>query len=77
MSAAETVAISLLRRFSEKQLPKASDLVWLVSEQDAPQAVSGDRLKQWQHYLGTISNSGKIICGPSQIVATLSGDGLK
>ena len=40
ISAAESVAISLLRRFSEKHLPKASDLVWLVSEQDAPQAVS-------------------------------------
>lgn len=34
---AETVALSLLRRYSEKQLPKASDLEWLVSEQDAPQ----------------------------------------
>ena len=38
---AETVAISLLQRFSDKQLPKASDLQWLVSEQDAPQQVSG------------------------------------
>ena len=37
---AEAVAISLLRRFSEKQLPKASELRWLVSERDAPQAVS-------------------------------------
>ena len=37
---AEAVAISLLRNFSEHQLPKASDLQWLVSEQDAPQAVS-------------------------------------
>lgn len=36
---AESVAISLLKRFSEKQLPKASDLQWLVSEQDAPQAL--------------------------------------
>ncbi|CAM1330649.1 KIAA0226 (predicted) [Pycnogonum litorale] len=34
---AESVALSLLKRFSEKQLPKASDLEWLVSEQDAPQ----------------------------------------
>jgi run domain Beclin-1 interacting cysteine-rich containing protein len=36
---AESVAISLLKKFSEKQLPKASDLVWLVSEKDAPQKV--------------------------------------
>ncbi|XP_067669768.1 run domain Beclin-1-interacting and cysteine-rich domain-containing protein-like isoform X1 [Haliotis asinina] len=36
---AESVAISLLKKFSEKQLPKASDLEWLVSEQDAPQAL--------------------------------------
>ncbi|XP_066992565.2 run domain Beclin-1-interacting and cysteine-rich domain-containing protein [Anabrus simplex] len=34
---AEGVALSLLRQFSEKQLPRASDLEWLVSEQDAPQ----------------------------------------
>ncbi|XP_023704978.1 run domain Beclin-1-interacting and cysteine-rich domain-containing protein isoform X3 [Cryptotermes secundus] len=34
---AEGVALSLLRRFSEKHLPRASDLEWLVSEQDAPQ----------------------------------------
>ncbi|KAK3608749.1 hypothetical protein CHS0354_027072 [Potamilus streckersoni] len=36
---AESVAISLLKKFSEKQLPKASDLHWLVSEQDAPQCL--------------------------------------
>ncbi|GAB1605391.1 run domain Beclin-1-interacting and cysteine-rich domain-containing protein-like isoform X1 [Argonauta hians] len=36
---AESVAISLLKRFSEKQLPKASDLQWMVSEKDAPQAL--------------------------------------
>lgn len=36
---AEGVALSLLRRFSEKHLPRASDLEWLVSEQDAPQQV--------------------------------------
>lgn len=34
---AESVALSLLRKFSEKHLPKASELQWLVSEQDAPQ----------------------------------------
>ncbi|XP_021932612.1 run domain Beclin-1-interacting and cysteine-rich domain-containing protein isoform X2 [Zootermopsis nevadensis] len=34
---AEGVALSLLRQFSEKNLPRASDLQWLVSEQDAPQ----------------------------------------
>lgn len=34
---AEGVALSLISRFSEKQLPRASELKWLVSEQDAPQ----------------------------------------
>lgn len=34
---AEVVALCLLKKFTEKQLPKASDLEWLVSEQDAPQ----------------------------------------
>ncbi|XP_021360063.1 run domain Beclin-1-interacting and cysteine-rich domain-containing protein-like isoform X2 [Mizuhopecten yessoensis] len=34
---AESVAISLLKKFTEKQLPKASDLQWLVPECDAPQ----------------------------------------
>jgi run domain Beclin-1 interacting cysteine-rich containing protein len=37
---AEGVALSLLRQFSEKHLPRASELEWLVSEQDAPQQVS-------------------------------------
>jgi hypothetical protein len=36
---AEGVALSLLRQFSERHLPRASDLQWLVSEQDAPQQV--------------------------------------
>lgn len=39
---AEGVALSLIRRFSEKQLPRASELEWLVSEQDAPQQVDID-----------------------------------
>ncbi|KAG1701406.1 Run domain Beclin-1-interacting and cysteine-rich domain-containing protein [Nymphon striatum] len=34
---AESIALSLLKKFSSKQLPKASDLEWLVSEQDVPQ----------------------------------------
>ncbi|KAJ8867204.1 hypothetical protein PR048_030999, partial [Dryococelus australis] len=34
---AEGVALCLIRQFSDKQLPRASDLQWLVSEQDAPQ----------------------------------------
>ncbi|KZC13033.1 PREDICTED: run domain Beclin-1-interacting and cysteine-rich domain-containing protein [Dufourea novaeangliae] len=34
---AEGVALSLISRFSEKQLPRASELQWLVSERDAPQ----------------------------------------
>ncbi|XP_058442761.1 run domain Beclin-1-interacting and cysteine-rich domain-containing protein isoform X2 [Malaya genurostris] len=36
---AEGVALSLLSKFSEKQLPSACDLLWLVSEQDAPQQI--------------------------------------
>ena len=31
---AEGVALSLISKFSKKHLPKASDLKWLVSEQD-------------------------------------------
>jgi len=38
---AESVALCLLRKFSEHQLPRASDLQWLVSEQQAPQSVGG------------------------------------
>lgn len=34
---AENVALCLISKFSEKQLPSASELLWLVSEQDAPQ----------------------------------------
>ncbi|OAD58627.1 Run domain Beclin-1 interacting and cystein-rich containing protein, partial [Eufriesea mexicana] len=36
---AEGVALSLLSKFSEKQLPRASELQWLVSEKDAPQTL--------------------------------------
>ncbi|ENN74780.1 hypothetical protein HUJ04_003157 [Dendroctonus ponderosae] len=36
---AEGVALSLLSKFNEKHLPKASDLEWLVSEEEAPQAL--------------------------------------
>ena len=39
MISAEGVALSLISRFSEKHLPRASELKWLVSEQDAPQQV--------------------------------------
>ncbi|XP_042890277.1 run domain Beclin-1-interacting and cysteine-rich domain-containing protein-like isoform X2 [Penaeus japonicus] len=34
---AENVALNLLKHFSEQKLPKASELEWLVSEQEAPQ----------------------------------------
>ncbi|XP_076647774.1 run domain Beclin-1-interacting and cysteine-rich domain-containing protein rubicon isoform X2 [Halictus rubicundus] len=34
---AEGVALSLISKFSEKQLPRASELQWLVSEEEAPQ----------------------------------------
>ena len=37
MTSADVVALSLLRRFPQKHLPAASELDWLVSEQDAPQ----------------------------------------
>ncbi|GJQ66947.1 hypothetical protein Trydic_g7961 [Trypoxylus dichotomus] len=36
---AEGVALSLISKFNEKQLPRASELEWLVSEEDAPQAL--------------------------------------
>lgn len=34
---AESVAISLLKKYRECDLPRAADLNWLVSEKDAPQ----------------------------------------
>ncbi|GFR78755.1 RUN domain Beclin-1 interacting and cysteine-rich containing protein-like [Elysia marginata] len=49
---AEAVAISLLRKFSEKSLPKASELRWLVSERDAPQAVAYMKRYRYCEYLG-------------------------
>lgn len=36
---AEGVALSLISKFNEKHLPKASDLEWLVSEEEVPQAL--------------------------------------
>ncbi|XP_013067442.2 run domain Beclin-1-interacting and cysteine-rich domain-containing protein-like isoform X2 [Biomphalaria glabrata] len=36
---AEYIAISLLKKFSEKHLPKASELEWLVNEVDVPQSL--------------------------------------
>lgn len=36
-NSAEHIAVSLLRQFRETQLPKASELDWLVSENDVPQ----------------------------------------
>ena len=39
-AAAENIGLSLLRRFPERRLPKASDLVWLVGEDQVPQSVS-------------------------------------
>lgn len=43
---AESVAILLLKKFSEKQLPKASELEWLVPISEAPQEVS--ERKRWR-----------------------------
>lgn len=34
---AEGIALCLLRDFRDKPLPKASDLIWLVSEHEVPQ----------------------------------------
>lgn len=36
---AESVALSLIAKFSDKQIPRACDIMWLVSEQDAPQSL--------------------------------------
>ena len=36
---AETIALSLLSRFRGHQLPRASDVTWLVQESDVPQKV--------------------------------------
>lgn len=38
-NSAESVAMGLLRQFDSMQLPAASELDWLVPEQDAPQKV--------------------------------------
>lgn len=38
-NSAESVAMGLLRQFEGMQLPAASELDWLVPEQDAPQKV--------------------------------------
>ncbi|XP_066589438.1 run domain Beclin-1-interacting and cysteine-rich domain-containing protein isoform X2 [Prorops nasuta] len=37
ITSAEGVALSLISKFNEDQLPRASELQWLVSEKDAPQ----------------------------------------
>lgn len=51
---AESVAINLLKKFSEKHLPKASELHWLVPEKDAPQRVG--RTFCWCLYIGRSSD---------------------
>lgn len=48
---AEGVALALISRFSQKHLPRASELKWLVSEQDAPQQVSLLTFKKIYHFL--------------------------
>ncbi|XP_045131398.1 run domain Beclin-1-interacting and cysteine-rich domain-containing protein-like isoform X2 [Portunus trituberculatus] len=37
LTSAEKVAINLLKNFNEQRLPKASELEWLVTEEEAPQ----------------------------------------
>jgi len=44
---ADNIAISLLKRFSEKQMPKASELEWLVSADDVPQEVRWQKQLTW------------------------------
>lgn len=39
LTSAENVAINFLKNFNEQRLPKASELEWLVSEEEAPQKV--------------------------------------
>ena len=60
---AEQVALSLLSQFNEYHLPKADQLVWLVSEKEAPQAVSsfvcefkGLWLRNWVTLLWAVSS---------------------
>ncbi|OWA52645.1 Run domain Beclin-1-interacting and cysteine-rich domain-containing protein [Hypsibius exemplaris] len=38
-NSAESIAVSLLRKFSEHHLPNACEMDWLVSESDAPQSL--------------------------------------
>lgn len=56
---AESVALSLISRFSEKQLPRASDLKWLVSEQEVDQQVCNQLL-----LLFSVLSFKKFICFP-------------
>ena len=53
--------MSLLSQFSEKQLPKASELDWLVSEKDAPQAVSSFCLSVCHGYNSLLTTSQRIL----------------
>lgn len=57
-NSAESVAMGLLRQFEGMQLPAASELDWLVPEQDAPQKVVGYDLarsqKDWQRGMLTL-----------------------
>lgn len=66
---AEGVALALLRRFSDKQLPRASDIQWLVSEKDAcGQSVSNDHLVEdiLRLFKGSQNFYGCGLMGPSQ-----------
>lgn len=47
---AESVAILLLKKFSEKQLPKASELEWLVPISEAPQEVREKKRWRFRRY---------------------------
>lgn len=40
VTSAEGVALALLSRFSDKKLPRASDIEWLVSKEESNQEVS-------------------------------------
>lgn len=53
---AESVALSLLGHFNQLQMPRESDMEWLVSEKDAPQHVRGKYQNQHPISLCVIKN---------------------
>lgn len=56
-NSAESVAMGLLRQFEGMQLPAASELDWLVPEQDAPQKVLSHRHTRMQTHAYNIPHT--------------------